>query len=131
MIREEIAMAAPSAEQLRAERCEACKGGVDRLSADQAREQLDALSAWRLADDARRICREWEVKDFQAGMAFLEKVAQLAEAEGHHPDVHLEGYRRVRIELSTHFVGGLTKNDFILAAKIDRLPIELKTGGHR
>ena len=52
----------------------------------------------------------------------------LAEAEDHHPDLHLEGYRRVWIEISTHAIGGLSENDFILAAKIDRLPIALRGG---
>jgi 4a-hydroxytetrahydrobiopterin dehydratase len=61
-----------------------------------------------------------------AGMRFFEKVAQLAETDGHHPDIHLEGYRKAWIELWTHAIGGLSENDFILAAKIDRLPIELK-----
>ena len=54
------------------------------------------------------------------------RVGQVAESEDHHPDLHLTGYRNVAIELSTHAVGGLTENDFILAAKIDQLPVELK-----
>ncbi len=66
------------------------------------------------------------MKDFRAGMDFFGRVAELAEAEGHHPDLHLEGYRRVWIELSTHSIGGLSENDFILAAKIDRLPVETR-----
>ena len=53
-------------------------------------------------------------------------VAALAEAEGHHPDLHLEGYRKVAIEISTHAIGGLSENDFILAAKINELPIQAK-----
>ena len=53
-------------------------------------------------------------------------VAEVAEADGHHPDLHLEGYRNVSIELWTHAIGGLSENDFILAAKIDQLPIVLK-----
>ena len=53
-------------------------------------------------------------------------MAQLAEEDGHHPDIHLEGYRRVWIELWTHAIGGLSENDFILAAKIDQLPIGVK-----
>ena len=56
-----------------------------------------------------------------------QKVARLAEEEGHHPDLHLEGYRNVAIEIWTHAIGGLSENDFILAAKIDRLPVKLKT----
>jgi 4a-hydroxytetrahydrobiopterin dehydratase len=59
-------------------------------------------------------------------MEFFNAVADLAEEEGHHPDLHLEGYRNVWIEIYTHAIGGLSENDFILAAKIDELPIRLK-----
>jgi 4a-hydroxytetrahydrobiopterin dehydratase len=59
-------------------------------------------------------------------MRFFEEVAALAEQEGHHPDLHLEGYRNVSIELWTHAIGGLSENDFILAAKIDQIKIEGK-----
>ena len=66
------------------------------------------------------------MKDFKAAVAFVNSIASVAEAEGHHPDLHLTGYRKLRVDLATHAVGGLTENDFILAAKIDRLPKELK-----
>jgi 4a-hydroxytetrahydrobiopterin dehydratase len=87
---------------------------------------LQALPDWELTDDGRRIRREWRVKDFQAGLAFFNRIGQLAEDEGHHPDLHLTGYRNVAVELWTHAIGGLSENDFILAAKIDRLPVALK-----
>ena len=61
-----------------------------------------------------------------AGLRFFQAVAEVAEAEGHHPDLHLVGYRNVAIEIWTHAIGGLSVNDFILAAKIDGLPVELK-----
>jgi 4a-hydroxytetrahydrobiopterin dehydratase len=61
-----------------------------------------------------------------AGMHFFNKVAELAEEDGHHPDLHIEGYRNVSIELWTHAIGGLSENDFILAAKIGEVPVELK-----
>ena len=61
-----------------------------------------------------------------AAMDFFNKVAALAEEEGHHPDLHLVGYRNVAIEIWTHAIGGLSENDFILAAKIDALPIAVK-----
>jgi len=77
--------------------------------------------------DGKRIRRDWRVKDFQAGLEFLNKAGALAEQEGHHPDLHLEGYRNVAIELWTHALGGLSENDFILAARIDQLPVDLKT----
>lgn len=79
-----------------------------------------------MTDDALRIRKDWIVKDFMAGIEFLSRVAELAEREGHHPDLHLQGYRNVWIELWTHAIGGLSENDFILAAKIDRLPVRLK-----
>jgi len=66
------------------------------------------------------------MKDFLAAVDFLRRVADLAESEGHHPDLHLERYRHVSVELWTHAIGGLSENDFILAAKIDRLPKALK-----
>ena len=61
-----------------------------------------------------------------AGIDFFNKVAALAEEEGHHPDLHLEGYRQVKIVLWTHAVGGLTENDFILAAKINEVPVQVR-----
>jgi 4a-hydroxytetrahydrobiopterin dehydratase len=62
-----------------------------------------------------------------AGIDFFNAVAKPAEEEGHHPDLHLEGYRKAAIEIWTHAIGGLSENDFILAAKIDRLPVKTKT----
>ena len=70
-----------------------------------------------------RIRREWRAKNFWPGIDFFNKVAALAEDEGHHPDLHLVGYRDVAIEIWTHAIGGLSENDFILAAKIDAIPI--------
>src|SRR5438105_2499580 len=107
-------------------KCLACESGLPALNPAQVQEHLLALSQWRLTPDGRRIRREWRVKDFATALDFFQRVGQVAEAEGHHPDLHLAGYRNVAIEISTHVVGGLTENDFILAAKIDQLPVELK-----
>jgi 4a-hydroxytetrahydrobiopterin dehydratase len=106
--------------------CQPCEGGVPALSAEQVREYLPAVPGWRLSPDGKRIRREWRVKDFVTGLDFFRRVGEVAESEGHHPDLHLTGYRNVALELYTHAVGGLTENDFILAAKIDQLPVELK-----
>ncbi len=84
------------------------------------------LSGWKLVHDNQRIRKSWVVQHFMAGIDFFNRVAQVAEDEGHHPDLHLEGYRNVAIEIYTHAIGGLSENDFILAAKIDRLPVALK-----
>jgi 4a-hydroxytetrahydrobiopterin dehydratase len=111
-------------EQLAERRCKSCEGGdVEKYSAAEAAEQVSALSGWELTSDGNHIGKQWEVADFMAGIDFFNKVAEVAQAENHHPDLHLEGYRKVRVELSTHAIGGLSENDFILAAKIDRLPI--------
>lgn len=119
-------MSAQTPQQLAAKRCAPCEGGVEPYTAEQARQQLAALEGWRLTHEGRRIRKDWTVRDFAAAMDFFHRVAELAEAEGHHPDLHLEGYRRVWIELWTHAIGGLSENDFILAAKIDRLPVALR-----
>ena len=111
--------------QLTVQKCGPCEGGVQPYTLSQATDQLAKLQGWHLTHEGKRIRKEWQVKDFMAGMGFLNQVARLAEDEGHHPDLHIEGYRNVWIEIWTHAVGGLSENDFILAAKIDGLPVEL------
>ena len=113
--------------ELSQRRCKSCEGGVPPLSADQVRDYLNALPNWHLTADGRRIRREWRVKDFAAALDFFGRVGAVAEAEDHHPDLHLVGYRNVAIEIWTHALGGLSENDFILAAKIDQLPVALQT----
>src|SRR4051794_7033514 len=117
-----------TANELRQRACEACEGEVAPLSAEQVRDFLAAVPAWELTDDGRRIRREWRVKDFLTGLDFFARVGRLAEEESHHPDLHLTGYRNVAVELWTHALGGLSANDFILAAKIDEvIPGEPRT----
>jgi 4a-hydroxytetrahydrobiopterin dehydratase len=113
-------------EELIRKSCAPCEGGTPPLSPDEAREQLDQVEGWSLVNDGKRIRRSWTVKNFMAGIRFFNRVAALAEEEGHHPDLHLEGYRQVAVELWTHAIGGLSENDFILAAKINELSIETK-----
>ncbi len=120
-------MTAQTVEQLRAKKCLPCEGGVPKLTTAAAEAQLAKLPGWTIAHQGERIRKEWVVKNFLAAMRFFERVAEVSEAEGHHPDLHLVGYRNVAIEIWTHAIGGLSENDFILAAKIDELPIELKT----
>ena len=114
-----------SPDELRTKKCLPCEGGVAPYSAEQARDQLAALAGWRLTHDGQRIRKDWKVKSFMAAMRFFNECARLAEEDGHHPDLHLEGYRNASVELWTHAIGGLSENDFILAAKIDALPIDL------
>ena len=115
-----------AASELSSKKCVPCEGGVPPTSGAVLDGYLQAVPEWKLTADGKRIRREWRVKDFTAGLDFFNRVGQLAEAENHHPDLHLAGYRNVAIELWTHAIGGLSENDFILAAKIDTLPVELK-----
>ena len=108
-------------EPLTAKKCRPCEGGIEKYSWPEAEAQLRLVPGWRISPDGLRIEKHWQVKNFMAGVDFFNRVARLAEEEGHHPDLHLAGYRHVWIELSTHAIGGLSENDFILAAKIDQL----------
>jgi 4a-hydroxytetrahydrobiopterin dehydratase len=120
-------MQSQTTEQLVQKKCVPCEGGVPKYSLEEARAQLGKLQGWRLTQDGQRIRKDWTVKNFMAGIDFFDRVAKVAEADAHHPDLHLESYRNLWIELWTHAIGGLSENDFILAAKIDQLPIKLKT----
>lgn len=116
----------PSASDLSSKHCESCEGKVAALPPEQIPSLLNAIPRWTLTPDGGRLRREWRVKDFLTALDFFDRVGAIAEAEDHHPDLHLVGYRNVAIEIWTHAVNGLTENDFILAAKIDLLEVELK-----
>lgn len=107
-------------------KCAPCEGVDKPLTSQEINEKLKLVSGWKNSSNDKVISREWTTKNFMAAIEFINKIAQLAEAEGHHPDIHLSQYRRLRIDLSTHAIGGLSENDFILAAKINELPVELK-----
>lgn len=113
---------------LTAKHCVPCEGGVPALKPEEIKSLAPSVPEWKVTPDGKRIRREWKMRDFLSGIKFFQQVAQLAESEGHHPDLHLVGYRNVAIEIWTHAVGGLTENDFILAAKIDQLPADVKKG---
>ncbi len=105
---------------LREKRCVPCEGGTPPLDEATTRKLLSQVSGWALAPEAgqARILKRFEFVDFLAAMAFVDKMAALAEDEGHHPDFCVH-YSRVDVTLWTHAVRGLSENDFILAAKID------------
>ncbi len=114
-------MAASSAEELTRKKCVPCEGGIPALGPGEVAGLLESLPGWRATADGKRIRRDWKAKGFVAAIDFFNKVAAVAEEEGHHPDLHLEAYRDVGVEIWTHAIGGLSENDFILAAKIDRI----------
>ncbi len=113
-------------DQLKQKKCVPCEGGVPPVERPEAERLLADLPGWQLSEDGIRIRRQWVTKNFMAAMRFFNLVAELAEDEGHHPDLHLVGYQNVAIELWTHAIGGLSENDFITAAKINDIPIETK-----
>ncbi len=120
-------MQTQTVDELVQKKCVPCEGGVPKYALEQSQAQLQKLGGWRLTHDGQRIRKDWVMKNFMAGIDFFNHVGQVAEADGHHPDLHLESYRKLWIELWTHAIGGLSENDFILAAKIDRLPIDAKS----
>jgi 4a-hydroxytetrahydrobiopterin dehydratase len=101
--------------------CKPCEGGVPALTAAEASALGAQLQAgWTLADDAKSLKRAFKFKDFYRTMSFVNAVAHIANTEDHHPDLEV-GYDHCRITYATHSIGGLSHNDFICAAKIDRL----------
>ena len=101
-------------------RCVSCEGGTPSFTKTQAEEYLKETSGLILKSDGKSISREFSFGDFNESIAFINKVADLAEAESHHPDIYIF-YNRVKLELSTHAIGGLSENDYILAAKINQI----------
>ncbi len=99
-------------------RCVPCEGGVPPLGKSEMERLLAQIPGWSLSD--KWISKEFQFKNFVEAMKLVNRVADLAEAEGHHPDIHIH-YNRVRFDVWTHAIDGLSENDFILAAKIDAL----------
>ena len=83
-----------ASQQLAANQCKPCEGGVSAWAPDDANAQLEQLVGWRITHDGMRIRKEWTVKNFMAALEFFTRVAEVSENEGHHPDLHLEGYRK-------------------------------------
>ena len=108
-------------------KCQPCEGIGNAFTEVEAKEQMGKIPGWNLNDDYKGIHRLYITKNFVKALDFINKVGEIAENDNHHPDIHLTGYRNLRIDLSTHALGGLTENDLILAAKINEVPVELKS----
>jgi len=102
-------------------KCVACEGGTLPLVRHQIAEYELQVPQWKLSNDALSISRQFEFKNFKEAVSFVDAVAAIAEDEGHHPDISLFDFKKVLITLSTHAIGGLSENDFIVAAKIDAI----------
>ncbi|HVX96814.1 MAG TPA: 4a-hydroxytetrahydrobiopterin dehydratase [Polyangia bacterium] len=123
--------------KLTEKRCVPCEGGTPPLDDAATSLLLGEVDGWRRADapsseragkNEPRISKQFRFEDFLGAMAFLNKMAAIAEAEGHHPDFCVH-YNRVDVTLWTHSVGGLSENDFIVAAKVDAMLQKLSSGG--
>ncbi|MDP3785451.1 MAG: 4a-hydroxytetrahydrobiopterin dehydratase [bacterium] len=107
--------------------CVACEGGTTPLQGRELRGHLEEVEDWELVGSEEgspvggKIKKKFEFKNFKEALAFVNKVGEIAENEQHHPDIHLVSYKNVVIELWTHAIGGLSENDFIVAAKINSI----------
>jgi len=105
-------------------KCIPCEGDIDALDMNEKIKLLKNLNnEWKMSDDYKKILRVWRVP-FPEAIKHLQDVSQIAEEEGHHPDVSINSYWNLKIEIYTHSINDLTENDFILASKIDKLKIQ-------
>lgn len=100
--------------------CTACEGTEKPLEKDGVLKFLSQVENWQAIDNVK-ISKNFKFKDFAEAIKFTNQVAEIAETEGHHPDILIHSWNKVDITLSTHAISGLSENDFIVAAKIDRL----------
>ncbi|MBB70895.1 MAG: 4a-hydroxytetrahydrobiopterin dehydratase [Legionellales bacterium] len=107
-------------EQLTQKRCLPCEGGVPALDMDAATRMLEQVEEWDLKESGKEIVRSFHFKNYYETMAFVNAIAWMAHNENHHPDIELS-YNHALVRYSTHAIGGLSENDFICAAKVDKI----------
>ena len=105
---------------LEEKKCIPCEGGLDAMNEARAKEFQEHTPNWQIIDDNKKIYREFKFKNFRQALAFVNQAGEIAEGEGHHPDIEL-GWGYVNITIQTHAINGLHENDFILAVKIDKI----------
>ena len=119
------------AEKFSEKKCVPCESGGQALTLERIYQFLEQISGWSLeekdnpgAEKVPQITKEYKFENFREALAFVNKVAQIAEQEGHHPNILIHDYRKVKLTLYTHAINGLHENDFILAAKVDEIRME-------
>jgi 4a-hydroxytetrahydrobiopterin dehydratase len=105
---------------LDAKTCTPCRGGIPPLARSEAQALLAQAPGWALDETATRISRRFTFPDFATALAFVQRVGDIAESEGHHPDIAL-GWGYAEVTFYTHKIKGLHENDFIMAAKVNKL----------
>jgi 4a-hydroxytetrahydrobiopterin dehydratase len=108
------------AEALASKTCTPCRGGIPSLTREQAELFHGQVPDWQLLEDTRRIERSFRFRNFRQALTFVQEIGELAEAEGHHPTISF-GWGNATVSLQTKKIKGLHENDFIMAAKIDRI----------
>ena len=98
--------------------CTACTGSTPRLEGQELEDLVRQLPSWAVVEQ-HHLSKRFEFRDFASALQFVNRIGELAEREGHHPDIHL-AWGRVEIQIFTHKINGLSESDFILAARIDR-----------
>lgn len=106
---------------LNSAKCIPCQVGDTPLENDEIKVYLEKVRGWVKEENPPKIVKEFEFENFKSAISFVNKIADLAESEGHHPNIYIHDFKKVSLELYTHKIGGLHKNDFIMASKIDRL----------
>ncbi|MCH7813328.1 MAG: 4a-hydroxytetrahydrobiopterin dehydratase [Planctomycetes bacterium] len=105
--------------ELSAKQCVPCQGGVPPLKGPDLAQMHEQVRDWEVVDE-HHLAKQFEFPDFVQALAWVNRIGELAEQQGHHPDLHL-GWGKVVVEIWTHKNDGLNESDFILAAKIDQL----------
>lgn len=109
-------------DNLTAKHCVPCEGGTQPLSITEENAYASAVENWHIhREDTHLLEREFQLANFKKVLAFVNKIGELAESEGHHPNLYIHSYKKLKVTLYTHAIGGLSMNDFIMAAKIDEL----------
>lgn len=106
--------------ELLQKKCAPCEGGTEPMTQEETEQYISNVPEWSLNDAGTAIQREFSFKGFKGALFFVNGVAAIAEREDHHPDISIS-YNKVQLTLTTHAIGGLSENDFILASKIDNL----------
>ncbi|MBP2678104.1 MAG: pterin-4-alpha-carbinolamine dehydratase [Deltaproteobacteria bacterium] len=106
--------------ELSDKRCVPCRGGIQAMGAEEAGRLISQVSGWTLEEETKGIRREFRFRNFADAMGFARQVGEIAEAEGHHPDLSV-GWGYCTVRFRTHSIRGLHENDFIMAAKVNRL----------
>ena len=106
--------------ELKNQKCQACSGNTPKFDEKQISDNLSKLNSWSVNDEQKMIYKKFNFKTFKQALNFTNKVGEIADLEGHHPDISL-GWGYSIVMLHTHAIQGLSINDFIIAAKIDEI----------